>query len=243
MNSNVELVYPWYFDWTAIVVRYFLFAGLTYSLFYLLDIRFLRKLKIQNAVPPNKIIRQEIFYSSLTLVIYCATSSLIFYLYGLGVTRIYIDLNQRSIYYFVLSFVLMILLHDAYFYWTHRLLHIRLIFKRAHLLHHRSVNPTPWASFSFHPYEAILSAGIIPLIVLTIPCHPYAIFAFLTFMTITNVLGHLGYEIFPKSFRQNSVGKWQNTASAHNIHHQHGKFNFGLYFTFWDRIMKTYRDL
>jgi sterol desaturase/sphingolipid hydroxylase (fatty acid hydroxylase superfamily) len=60
-------------------------------------------------------------------------------------------------------------------------------------------------------------------------------------MTIMNVMGHLGYEIFPKGFINSSIGKWQNTSTNHNIHHQESNYNFGLYFTFWDRIMGTYR--
>jgi Delta7-sterol 5-desaturase len=237
MDNQTELVYPWYFDWAAVFMRYFLIAGFAYCIFYLLKFKALQKLKIQNEFPANKMIRQEILYSVSTLMIFCLTSSMIFYFYSLGITRIYVDLHQYSIYYFVTSILIMVLLHDAYFYWTHRLLHIPFIFKRAHMVHHRSINPTPWSSFSFHPYEAILSTGIIPLIVFTTPCHPYAVFIFLTLMTIINVLGHLGYEMFPISVR-----KWQNTSTNHNIHHEQGKFNYGLYFTFWDRLMKTYKS-
>ncbi len=134
----------------------------------------------------------------------------------------------------------MVLLHDAYFYWTHRLMHLPKIFKWVHQLHHHSDNPTPWAAFSFHPLEAVISIGIIPLIVLSIPCHPFALYLFLTYMTFISVIGHLGYEIFPQSFMNSKIGKWQNTSTNHNIHHQLSRTNFGLYFSWWDRIMGTY---
>lgn len=30
-----------------------------------------------------------------------------------------------------------------------------------------------------------------------------------------------------------------NTSTHHNLHHQQGNYNFGLYFNFWDRMMGT----
>ena len=54
-------------------------------------------------------------------------------------------------------------------------------------------------------------------------------------------MGHLGYETFPKSLIKHPIGKWQNNATNHNLHHQLSKYNYGLYFTFWDRLMGTYQ--
>jgi sterol desaturase/sphingolipid hydroxylase (fatty acid hydroxylase superfamily) len=88
--------------------------------------------------------------------------------------------------------------HDAYFYWALRLMHHPKIFKHVHLVHHRSTNPSPWAAYSFHPIEAVLEAGIFPLIVFTIPMHSLALVTVLIYMITRNVLGHLGMEILPK---------------------------------------------
>ncbi|MBA3898994.1 MAG: sterol desaturase family protein [Bacteroidetes bacterium] len=38
---------------------------------------------------------------------------------------------------------------------------------------------------------------------------------------------------------KSKIGKWQNTSTNHNIHHQYSKSNYGLYFTFWDSLMGT----
>ena len=61
-------------------------------------------------------------------------------------------------------------------------------------------------------------------------------------MIVYNVYGHLGYELYPKGFAKNALGKWINTSVSHNQHHQYFKGNYGLYFTFWDRMMGTLRD-
>lgn len=237
-----EEYYTWSGDVAAIILRYFIFAGLSFFIFYVFKSNFFSKIKIQKKLPENKIIYKEITFSIITLIIYCATSWLVFYLYRKGITKIYVDISSFSHFYFIVSVIIMVFIHDAYFYWTHRLLHVQLIFKHIHILHHHSHNPTPWAAFSFHPVEAIISALIIPLIVFTIPVHPYALFIFLTYMTLINVMGHLGYETFPNKFIKSRFGKWQNNSTNHNIHHQQSKVNFGLYFTFWDRWMKTMKE-
>ncbi|PIQ21768.1 MAG: hypothetical protein COW65_07160 [Cytophagales bacterium CG18_big_fil_WC_8_21_14_2_50_42_9] len=118
-------------------------------------------------------------------------------------------------------------------------MHHPKLFKAFHLLHHRSTNPSPWAAFAFSPLEAVVEGSIIFVIALLIPIHPLAILAFLLFMTIYNVYGHLGYEIYPQWVVNSPVGKWLNTSTNHNMHHQYFKGNYGLYFRFWDELFRT----
>ena len=242
MTRDIVNTYTWTLDAIVIWLRYFFLAGLGYFLFYILWKKQGYFQKIQKKKPATKTIHREIRYSIFTLCIYCLTSLLTFTLVRHGFTRIYLDITEFGYPYFFASIALMVLLHDAYFYWTHRLMHLPFLFRKVHLLHHRSHNPTPWTAFAFHPFEAIISVGIIPILIFLIPCHPYALSLFLTFMTLVNVLGHLGYELFPFGFRKSKLGKWQNTASNHDLHHRNSKHNFGLYFTIWDRIMKTHRE-
>ena len=59
-------------------------------------------------------------------------------------------------------------------------------------------------------------------------------------MTTYNVYGHLGYEIFSKEESKNSIIRLLNKAIFHDIHHQQTNKNYGLYFTFWDKLMGTF---
>jgi len=240
MTNEVERIYTWWFDSSLIIARYFFIAGIGYLIFYVWRTKTFHKIKIQKGFPSTKMISKEILFSVLTLLIYCGASWLVFYCRKAGMTKIYLNIDQYGWYYFIFSVMIMVIVHDAYFYWTHRLMHLPKMFKWAHQIHHHSSNPTPWAAFSFHPIEAVISIGIIPIIVFLIPSHPFALFTFLTYMTLMNVMGHLGYETFPLGFRKNTIGKWQNTSMNHNIHHQDSHCNYGLYFTFWDRLMHTY---
>ncbi len=52
-----------------------------------------------------------------------ALALVIYTLHQAGYTQIYINLDDRGYFYFAVSVLIMHQLHDAYFYWTHRLMH------------------------------------------------------------------------------------------------------------------------
>jgi sterol desaturase/sphingolipid hydroxylase (fatty acid hydroxylase superfamily) len=156
-----------------------------------------------------------------------------------GYTHIYHQISDYGFVYFAASIVLMILLHDTYFYWTHRAMHWKPLFKLAHKTHHLSTNPTPFSAYAFHPVEALVEVGIIPLIAFTMPYHPAALTIFTLYSLLLNVVGHLGFELFPTGFASHKLFKWHNTSTHHNMHHRLVKCNYGLYFNVWDRWMKT----
>jgi sterol desaturase/sphingolipid hydroxylase (fatty acid hydroxylase superfamily) len=135
--------------------------------------------------------------------------------------------------------VLLLVVQDTYFYWTHRAMHHPWLFQGVHLAHHRSREPSPFAAYAFSPVEALVHAAYVPLLLLVVPVHELAIFAFLAVMIARNVLGHLGIELFPRWFARSRWSRWSTTTTHHALHHRHAGANFGLYFTFWDRLMRT----
>lgn len=219
--------------------RYFLFAGLTFYVFYVLFKSQFMKLKIQKLFPKKKDYYREIAYSFSTMFIFSLYAILIFRSPFSEFTRIYKDINQYGIGYLMFSVMVAIIIHDTYFYWTHRLMHHPKLFRFFHLVHHKSTNPSPWAAYSFHPSEAIVEGGVILAVTVSIPIHPIAIGLFLLFMISFNVYGHLGFEIFPRWILKTKIGNWFNTSTNHNMHHHYFKGNYGLYFRFWDQIMGT----
>ena len=224
---------------TADLIRYFIFAGLPFLLLYVIFRSRLVRFKIQQKFPENKHIQREIGYSLLSMTIFGVLSAMIFVLQQHGYTRIYTDIHAHSMGYFVFSVVVFIIAHDTYFYWSHRLMHTRRIYPHVHLIHHKSFNPTPWATFSFHPIEAVMQFAIVPIMVFAMPLHPLAILAWSMYQLVLNVGGHTGYEVFRSGFTQRIYTLWSNTATHHNMHHKHVTSNFGLYFNIWDRIMGT----
>jgi lathosterol oxidase len=156
-------------------------------------------------------------------------------------TTFYKHIGDYGIPYFIIAFPLMILMHDTYFYWLHRLMHSPWLFKMVHLAHHKSTNPSPWAAYAFHPLEAIAESLIFVIFLFAIPVHSIHLTLFFVSSLLYNVYGHLGFEVYPKGFNKHWLGKWINTSTCHNQHHQYFKGNYGLYFTIWDRLMGTLR--
>ena len=224
------------------LIRYFIVATPAFIIFYVLLKNTLQKKKIQDKFPKNKDYRREVFYSMVTIVIFVCVAVSIYCTPLQNHVQRYDNIEDMGWAYWALSILMMILLHDTYFYFTHRLMHHPSIFKYFHLTHHKSTNPSPWAAYAFHPLEGIIEASVIYPIVFLIPYHPSAIITFLMFMMIYNVYGHLGFEIFPKAFNKNPIGKWFNTSVNHNQHHEHFNGNYGLYFLFWDRLLGTLRE-
>ena len=220
-------------------IRYLLFAGIAYLLFYVWKKQNFHRFKIQLRFPKKKNISTEIKYSFISIFIFSLMIGGTLILAGDGYTRIYKKFDQHPGWYFAASIVLAIIIHDTYFYWTHRLMHWKKIFPYVHHIHHLSHNPTPLAAYSFHPIEAIVEAGAIPFIALLIPIHPLALAVFGLYSILMNIMGHLGYELFPAKFAGSHWIKWHNSSTHHNMHHHYGKGNYGLYFNIWDRLMKT----
>ncbi|WP_192823132.1 sterol desaturase family protein [Rufibacter sp. LB8] len=228
----------WLF-YAVLAIRYLVIAGGAFLLVYVCLHKKLARRKIQPLLPKQKDYLREVGHSLFTF--------LVFAFYGVVLsseavqpyTQIYTEVSKYGWAYFGLSVVLALVIHDTYFYWTHRLMHHPKLFRAFHLTHHQSVNPSPWAAFSFSPLEAVVEGGIIFVVAFLIPMHPLAIVAFLFFMTVYNVYGHLGYEIYPAWLVNSRLGRWFNTSTNHNMHHKFFKGNYGLYFRCWDEWLGT----
>jgi sterol desaturase/sphingolipid hydroxylase (fatty acid hydroxylase superfamily) len=222
--------------------RYFLLAGVAFLCWYLIWKKKVFFKKIQLRLPKQKDYIREIIFSVSTMLIFAAVPLLLIQNPAIRPhTKFYTDIRQYGLFYFYATFLIMLVMHDTYFYWAHRLMHHPRVFKFVHLVHHQSTNPSPWAAYSFSPLEAIVEVGIVPILLFTLPITAYHLGLFFLFMIIYNVYGHLGWELYPKWFSRHWLGKWINTSVNHNQHHQYFKGNYGLYFLFWDRIMGTIR--
>jgi sterol desaturase/sphingolipid hydroxylase (fatty acid hydroxylase superfamily) len=183
--------------------------------------------------------RREFANSMLTVLIFSANGAAIFAGIRAGWLCFYTDLERHGLPYAAASLVILIVAHDTWFYWTHRLMHLRGMFRWSHRTHHQSIAPTPWAAYSFAPAEAVVQAVFLPLILLVLPLHPTVIFVFLVHMIVRNVLGHAGVEFMPSRWLAGWWGRWLTTTLHHDMHHAHGRSNYGLYFRWWDRLCGT----
>ncbi|MDJ0977097.1 MAG: sterol desaturase family protein [Erythrobacter sp.] len=225
-----------YFD----LGRYLIAAGVA-SLILLVFRRWAEARRIQTRRASRAGRTREVL-SSLRTVFFFGVTTLAT-LIGVETGVIRFEEDNASWITIALHFVIVVLVHDAYFYWAHRAMHSKTLFRATHLHHHKSRTPTPWTAYSFSTWEAVIEAAFMPLFLLAISLTGYAIAAFAVFlflwhMIIRNVMAHTGHEIFPAGWVDTPWLDWISTTTHHDLHHSSGH-NYGFYFTWWDRWMGT----
>lgn len=199
-------------------------------------------------LPPGQI-RAELSWSMIACVIFGAAAVVLGFLWQQGYSQIYSEVFANAqavqetqaverwlaIAYLPLSFVLYALCHELYYYVSHRWMHRPSVYRKVHAVHHASRKTSPFASFSFHPYEAVIQAAFIPLMVLILPIHPAILLAYLTFMTLTAVSNHLGVELISNR----AITRHFISGRHHDLHHRYMNVHFGLYFTASDKWFGT----
>ncbi|WP_374274644.1 sterol desaturase family protein [Brevundimonas sp.] len=189
--------------------------------------------------PQRARIRREIVASLIACPIYALPAALVIELWKRGGTAMYADVAAHPLWWLPLSAVIYLLAHDAYYYVVHRGLHHPKVFPWAHAEHHRSREPSAFASFAFDPVEAAATAWFLPALTLFIPIHVGVALGLLTLMTLTAVLNHAGREVWPEAWLRRAPLRWLITATHHDQHHRRFTANYGLYFRFWDQWLGT----
>ncbi|MEL7535868.1 MAG: sterol desaturase family protein [Pseudomonadota bacterium] len=200
--------------------------------------RWLVKRRLQKRKPGRHDVSREIRYSLATVLIFSLNGYAIVLGEAFGVFAVYGG-PMPPLVTLAIDFALIVVAHDAYFYWMHRAIHHRRLFRHVHRVHHLSRTPTPWAAYAFAPSEAVLEAIFLPLFLVFAETHALVVFAFTTHMIVRNVIGHAGTELFPAGWLDWPLLRWITTTTHHDMHHQHVQGNYGLYFRFWDRLMGT----
>ena len=221
-----------------ITFRYFLVAGMFYLIFH---VWFRKKYEVKKInkkdYKPGQF-RKEIKYSLISSLLFALAGTFTVILWQKGLTKVYTTYDLYGWWYLPVSLVIYMLLQETYYYWTHRWMHIPAVFRLVHKVHHDSHIASPFTAFSFHPLEGLLQAIFLPILLILIPIHYMVLILLLVIMTFSSVINHLDIELYPKSV-YNIWTKWVIGATHHSLHHKYFKYNFGLYFTFWDRMRKT----
>lgn len=226
-----------YFD----LSRYLIAAG-ALTLFLFVFSRWAEARRIQRSRRATRwdYIR-EIASSMRTVVVYAFVTLAI--LVGRETGIILLTIQDAALWTIIWQFAVIVLAHDAWFYWAHRAMHHKRLFRATHLHHHKSRTPTPWTAYSFTTIEAAIEVAFVPIFLiitstLGIAYAGFAILFFIWHQMIRNVMAHAGSELFPAGWVDNPLTDWIATTTHHDLHHSSGH-NYGFYFTFWDRWMGT----
>lgn len=124
---------------------------------------------------------------------------------------------------------------EFHFYWIHRFIHIKPIYKAVHYLHHKNSNPGPWSGLAMHPVEHLLYFSVV-LIHLIVPSHPFHFFFNSQHTALTPAGGHHGFE-GPILDDKLPTGSY-----FHYLHHRYFECNYGEATIPLDKLFGTFRD-
>jgi lathosterol oxidase len=213
---------------------YLLFGGFTWWLTHtLLPAAGLgRKLDPRPLAPGQ--LKREMLHSGLSVLLFGTGMIFPWGFLQLGWAHLAADAGGLRI---ALEILALVAWNDVHFWINHRLLHSKWL-RRFHLPHHRSVVTTPFATYSFHPLEALMLGNVILLPMLV---HDFSFWSLLSvplFSLFFNCVGHANYDFFPRV----SYAHWFAASRRHHLHHACYNGNFGFQFTFMDRLFRTRLD-
>lgn len=174
---------------------------------------------------------RELSRSALTIGLFGLGALLPWWMLVSGVAQL---AEQPSLLRVLLEIIALFFWNELHFYACHRLLHTKPL-RRFHAEHHRSITPTPFSVYAFHPVEALL-LGSVPIIPMLL--HDFSIAALLSLPVMSlalNTLGHANYEFCAKPNPQGALG----ASRRHQLHHAHYHGNYGFLLNVFDRLSGT----
>jgi sterol desaturase/sphingolipid hydroxylase (fatty acid hydroxylase superfamily) len=141
------------------------------------------------------------------------------------------------------SFLIYLLILDFFDYWIHRAQHRWQWWWELHALHHSQRQMTLWSDNRNHLLDDLLRDFLFAVLALLIGVAPAQFVGLIVLSRVVQSLQHANIRLqFPMLLENKIV-----SPSFHRLHHAIGaghegvKFgcNFGVIFSFWDRLFKT----
>lgn len=136
-----------------------------------------------------------------------------------------------------LLFLLAPVIHALHFYFGHRLMHTKHLYRRFHALHHRNVDIGPWSGLSMHPVEHVVYFSTVAVQWL-LAIHPLNALFQIQLAVFYAAFGHTGFE---KLMLGKNLGI-DGGSHFHYLHHKHFECNYGGSLVPLDRLFGTFHD-
>jgi sterol desaturase/sphingolipid hydroxylase (fatty acid hydroxylase superfamily) len=240
LNTDFEnFVLGWLQDAQVDLTRYIVFAFATWLIVWVILAKLLANRKIRTDTPPALQLFKEFFFSVRSIAVFSTVGILYGILDNLGLMWGPAVADRLGPIWAVVTFIALAYGHDTWFYWTHKIMHNPILFRHFHRTHHKSFNPSPFTAYSFDMKEAFVQAIYLVIWSLIVPTSYGVIGAYVVFQIARNTIGHCGYELFPANKDGKPMFDWMTTVTHHDLHHARSGYNYGLWFTHWDRWMGT----
>ncbi|XP_032378692.1 lathosterol oxidase [Etheostoma spectabile] len=155
-----------------------------------------------------------------------------------GYSQLYDNIRESSLGWpgVYLSIAGFLFFTDMFIYWIHRSMHHKSIYKHLHKQHHIFKIPSPFASHAFHPLDGFLQSLPYHIYPFIFPLHKVVYLSLFVFVNIWTISIHDGDYRIP-----GPLICLINGAAHHVDHHLFFNYNYGQYFTLWDRLGGSYR--
>ena len=234
-----QLVAVWL---VLLIINFVSYVVTSTSIFYALALfrnKGVEKHRIQQREASRADIRREVVSSLRTVLIFSIIHTATYFGVRANLFTVHPGVQPLGMAYLLASIAAIVVAHDTYFYWLHRLMHHRLFFRRFHRTHHKSLTPTVYACYALDTPEAVLLGCFVPLWLLAVPMQLPGLLIPLALLLVRNAIAHCGVELFARGPDRSRRFGWLHTNSDHDLHHSMGRHNYGFLFSCWDRLMGT----
>ncbi|PRP83168.1 lathosterol oxidase [Planoprotostelium fungivorum] len=122
---------------------------------------------------------------------------------------------------------------DMLIYFIHRGLHLPWLYVRFHKPHHKWIVTSPFSSHAFHPLDGFAQALPYHIYVFMFPMNKWVYLSLFVLVNYWTISIHDGLGVYS--------GEVLNGSDHHVIHHRQFNYNYGQYFTLWDKLLGTHR--
>ena len=124
-----------------------------------------------------------------------------------------------------------------HFYFVHRLIHWKPLYKLCHYLHHKNINIGPWSGLSMHPIEHVFYFSCV-FIHWIVPSSPFHAIFNLLHAGVSPTVGHMGFhELLLSGDKTLSSDNF-----FHYLHHKYFTVNYGVEVVPFDWWLNSYHD-
>lgn len=135
--------------------------------------------------------------------------------------------------------IFLIICEDFFFYWSHRILHIKQLYHYIHKVHHKYTNVIGIAAENAHPIEFLLGNAFPThsgVLILGSRIHFFTNILWIIIRIVKTTEAHSGYDF---SWSPYSRMPSFCFSDFHNFHHLKNKGNYGSFLTIWDSLCGT----
>jgi len=228
-----QLFTCWLFLWVSSVIFYFTVAGSSYLFFFVRKAQTYRP----DTVPTD--LTQQIRTEIGIAMRHLPGMAVVLAPAAFGVTRgwskLYYNVDDYGWIYLFCTVPLFLFFTDMLIYYIHRGLHIGPIYKHVHKTHHTYRYTTPFSSHAFHFLDGTAQGCPYFIYIYLFPTHYIMFVVLFIFVNCWTISIHDQVDFTGQLSFVNSTGH-------HTIHHTEFNYNYGQYFTLWDRVNGTHKD-